>query len=340
MKFPIHPSAAIYPMMSKNELQDLADSIKEYGQYHPIELTEWIEIDHIEDKPIEKVVKGIIDGRNREQACEIADVEPVYKELNFDRDDGAIRNYVYESNRLRRSLSAGQLAMSYAMMFPKGVPGRPKKRLDKQNENKKRFDSETFSSDETISRSRLSLARKILDHSKEYAKAIMDGNAQFDATLTKVIKEQRERDKQLSKEAKEMAELREWIPDLIRDIESGDLPREDAIEEMKKLQKEERERIAAENRKRAEIFHALWSFTHNVRVFVVEDMSKIPELLKDPDSLEEFHKHFSRGVPEFLERIVEQEIEDAAYIMIDLLRKLRNEEKSPEATSFRVVGEE
>ena len=53
----VHPLAAVFPMMTDDELQDLADDIREHGLLHPIVL----DADGV-----------LIDGRNRLRACEIA----------------------------------------------------------------------------------------------------------------------------------------------------------------------------------------------------------------------------------------------------------------------------
>lgn len=317
-EYPVHPAAAIYPMMSNDELQDLAISIKEHGQYHPIELARWL-VDQ------EVAVTGIIDGRNRQRACEIAGVKPEYKTLDFKYKDDEIRLYIFQSNRFRRSLNAGQLAMSYAMMFPdREIGGRGKKRnpSDKQTGNKNPSASEGFST------TRLSQARTILDHSREYAEAIMRGDMLFDAVLKKVNSEQTAAAKLVREETQKANQLREQAPDLARDVELGNLTHEDAQKELRERIAAENEQIAKENRKRAEIFHSLWTFTHSIRVFVTsEEMPNIPQWLEDTECLKEFQKQFPRGVVEFLERIDEEEINDAADIIIKLIRTLRTQGK-------------
>jgi hypothetical protein len=57
----VHPAADVFPMMTQEELIDLAEDIKEHGLLCPIVLTE----------------EGLLaDGRNRSMACRIAGVEP------------------------------------------------------------------------------------------------------------------------------------------------------------------------------------------------------------------------------------------------------------------------
>jgi ParB-like chromosome segregation protein Spo0J len=71
----VHPVAALFPMMSEEELHDLASDIKTNDLIHPIVLGDDVDS---EGKP-EDV---LIDGRNRWRACEIAGVKPRFEKLN------------------------------------------------------------------------------------------------------------------------------------------------------------------------------------------------------------------------------------------------------------------
>jgi ParB-like chromosome segregation protein Spo0J len=58
---PVHPIADLFPMMTDEELANLAADIKANGLIHPVVL----------DK------NGVLlDGRNRDRACQIAGIEP------------------------------------------------------------------------------------------------------------------------------------------------------------------------------------------------------------------------------------------------------------------------
>jgi ParB-like chromosome segregation protein Spo0J len=90
----IHSIAAMFPLLSSDELADLADDIAANGQIQPI------------------VLDGdgtLVDGRNRLAACEKAGVEPKFAVLpaRF-RDD--VGSYVLAANITRRQLNAGQRA--------------------------------------------------------------------------------------------------------------------------------------------------------------------------------------------------------------------------------------
>jgi ParB-like chromosome segregation protein Spo0J len=103
----VHPLAAIFLMMSEGELQDLADDIREHGRRQPIV----IDADGV-----------LIDGRNRLKAYEMAGVEPRFVRLNGE-DPAA---YILSANVERRSLTAGQKAMTRAIVSPEAKMGRPK----------------------------------------------------------------------------------------------------------------------------------------------------------------------------------------------------------------------
>ena len=67
---PLHPIADLFPMMTDDELANLAADIKANGLIHPI----------VVDKD-----GLVIDGRNRDRACEIAGIEPAV--VAFEGDD-------------------------------------------------------------------------------------------------------------------------------------------------------------------------------------------------------------------------------------------------------------
>jgi hypothetical protein len=96
-----HPAALIFPMMSDEELRDLAGDIKQNGLVNPI----------VVDKHDSNVV---IDGWNRLKACEIAGVEPRF--VPYEGDDP--RAFIIANNVRRRHLLKGQQAMAVAMLYP------------------------------------------------------------------------------------------------------------------------------------------------------------------------------------------------------------------------------
>lgn len=89
--YEFHPIADLFPMMPKADLEALAADIKANGLQMPVELLDG----------------KIIDGRNRYRACEIADIEPTF--VNVQVDDPVV--YVLSRNLHRRHLSLSQRAM-------------------------------------------------------------------------------------------------------------------------------------------------------------------------------------------------------------------------------------
>src|SRR6266446_10224025 len=88
----VHPVAALFPMMTEEELQELAEDIKTNGLLNPIVLDD----------------EGtLIDGRNRLEGCKRAKVSPTYIALNG--IDPVV--FIMSSNDKRRHMKLGQRAM-------------------------------------------------------------------------------------------------------------------------------------------------------------------------------------------------------------------------------------
>lgn len=91
-----HPLAELFPMLSEQEMHEMADDIVTYGQREPIVLLDG----------------KILDGRNRYAACVFAEVEPVL--VDYDGDDPL--GFVLSLNLHRRHLSESQRAMVAARL--------------------------------------------------------------------------------------------------------------------------------------------------------------------------------------------------------------------------------
>lgn len=116
---PVHPIASIFPMMSDEELKELADDIRANGLREPIVCA------HMGDGFDDEV---LIDGRNRYRACLMAGVEPKFRDLhtlpNVSADEGAdfiteeaVASWILSQNLHRRHLTPSQratLAVDYA----------------------------------------------------------------------------------------------------------------------------------------------------------------------------------------------------------------------------------
>ena len=106
-KLPVWPAAGVFPMLSDDELQELAADIKKN------ELREPIVVAMADDK------MWLVDGRNRRAACVIAEVEPEIRELNGED----LNAFVISANIRRRHLTKGQQAMAVAMVYPEPEKG-------------------------------------------------------------------------------------------------------------------------------------------------------------------------------------------------------------------------
>ena len=136
---PIHPSAALFPMLPPDELDELAESIRENGLQDPIVMQRGV----------------MLDGRNRYAACKLAKVEPTF--IEFEGDANA---YIIAANINRRHMKAGQRAMAVAMIRPetnKGGRGKTIPELD------------------GFAPSRISEARVVLKHTPAAAGLVLQG---------------------------------------------------------------------------------------------------------------------------------------------------------------------
>jgi ParB-like chromosome segregation protein Spo0J len=91
----VHPVASLFPMMSSEELDDLAEDIRQNSQADPIILDQH---------------RQLVDGRNRLEACRRARVSPDISAV-FLEDAVA---FILSKNVTRRHLSKGQAAMAVA----------------------------------------------------------------------------------------------------------------------------------------------------------------------------------------------------------------------------------
>lgn len=97
----IHPFAALFPLLSDDEMSALAEDIAANGQ------TENVVIDQ----------QGrLVDGRNRVAACALVNVEPAFAVVEFASED-EIRAFILSRNVERRNLTKGQQAMARAIDY-------------------------------------------------------------------------------------------------------------------------------------------------------------------------------------------------------------------------------
>ncbi|QDV30337.1 DNA adenine methyltransferase YhdJ [Planctopirus ephydatiae] len=98
-KWRFHPACLLFPPLGEQELQALAENIRERGLLHPITTHN----------------KLILDGRNRLKACEIAGVEPRFEEW---AGTGSPLEWAISANLHRRHLTGSQKAVLALEMLP------------------------------------------------------------------------------------------------------------------------------------------------------------------------------------------------------------------------------
>jgi hypothetical protein len=210
----IHPLADLFPMMTDDELAELADDICTNGLIHPIV----VDADGV-----------LIDGRNRLRACEIAGIEPQFVALNG-HDPAA---FIVSANLERRNLSKGQQAIALAMIYPEPTRGRGHK-----DAARKVLETRGFS------RQRLEQARTVVRHSRAYAEDVLADRMKLDVALRKV---EEERLASQSIDVK-MAELRAAAPDVAALVDDERITLEAGIAELRQRQRRTEEAIDAGKR--------------------------------------------------------------------------------------------
>ena len=191
----VHPAADIFPMMSEEELVDLAEDIKANGLAHPL---------------IIDAAGQLIDGRNRHAACLLAGVKPRFESLNG-HDPLA---YIASANLKRRNLSKGQQAMVLAMIYPEPEPGgRGKNVAARKTQETLGFSGE-----------RLRQARQVLAFSRPLAETVIKGSS-----LDEAVAKMKASLSSLSSEEVKKQRLRAEAPDLADAVAEGHIKLDDGI---------------------------------------------------------------------------------------------------------------
>lgn len=170
----VHPYADKFPMLPPAEHEELRESIRANGLRNPV----------VTDREGQ-----LIDGRNRNKACEEIGIEPDV--IIYDGDD--IAEYVLDCNVTRRNMTAGARAMATAMVLAE----------DGQRDNG-RWRYGSASEKFQIGKSRLAEAGLILDFKPDLAERVAFGDLAFSDAFeqAKAIKDSAERDKIMERERK------------------------------------------------------------------------------------------------------------------------------------------
>lgn len=89
-----HPAADVFPMMTEDELRELAADIRTHGLRQAVVM----------------VGERILDGRNRVSACALIGMEPRFRQYEGPNDEADLLDYVVSQNFARRHLTASQRA--------------------------------------------------------------------------------------------------------------------------------------------------------------------------------------------------------------------------------------
>lgn len=100
MNLPFHPAADLFPLLTGDALQELADDIRTNGLLEAIVMHDG----------------KVLDGRNRLAACELAEVEPRF--VDWSGDGGTPLRYVLSHNLHRRHLTTSQRAAIGVEVLP------------------------------------------------------------------------------------------------------------------------------------------------------------------------------------------------------------------------------
>jgi hypothetical protein len=227
-----HPFADRFPMLPEDELQRLAEDIAENGLQNPVVLD----------------AQGrILDGRNRDAACQRINVTPDVEV--YDGDNPAA--FVLSQNVARRHLSTGQQAMSTALVL-----------VDDGHRSEGRWARGSVPADTSGSGSRqwaqrMAEAGTILDHAPDLADAVVSGDLALDAAYRQA--EQRrdaerqrlEREERIAaEEADARAFVEESAPDLAELVGDTLQSYSEARAVWEKRNREEAARLAAEKAER------------------------------------------------------------------------------------------
>ena len=199
----VHPYADKFPMLPDSELDELAESIKTVGLLHPIVVTP----DGL-----------ILDGRNRLEACNRAEVEASLEV--YDGEDYA--EFVIASNVARRNMSVGARAMSTALVLY----------ADGRRENGRWSYGHVRESFATKDSQGLSVAiskcGSVLDHSPDLAQDVVDGALPLDEAYRRALSAKDESDRRAADEAnaeryeaEAKADLEESAPEYLAKVEDG-----------------------------------------------------------------------------------------------------------------------
>lgn len=183
-KWPAHPAADLFPMLAAEELQALADDIKEKGQLEAIVLYDG----------------QVLDGRNRLAACELAGVEPRTVTMGFRSGEIGPTEWVISKNLHRRQLSKSQAAAVAVEALPMLEAEAKKRQGTRTDIQQKVAGSELGQSRDVaaemmgVNRQYVSDAKKLRDEAPETYERVKAGKLNIQQAKREAKVEQAQRD--------------------------------------------------------------------------------------------------------------------------------------------------
>lgn len=234
----VHPAAAIFPMMSDAELDELAADIKANGLIHPI---------------IRDASGQLIDGRNRLWACEIAGVEPRFETLAPDTDPIA---FILSNNVKRRHMTKGQAAMAVVETMALGG---------------KKLSTREAADSIDASHMRIVQASMVRQYAPDLVSGVLDGNEPLDKAYARA----KERKAAASSTEARMAQLRLDAPDLADQIVEERLTLDEALAVLKERQKYDQQQRKTSTRLLMDVLTLLDTGAKSIAEWADELISKI-----------------------------------------------------------------
>jgi hypothetical protein len=160
----VHPLTALFPPLSEDELNALAEDIQEHGVRHPI----------VVDR-----AGVLLDGRMRLAACERASVEPGFEVLN---DEDPVP-FIWSVNAKRRQMTKGQMAMIAASNLWSASDQRDDAETD----------IATAARQASISATRLKEAGAVVRHASHLVEQVINGIVGLDSAYDQARENKREK---------------------------------------------------------------------------------------------------------------------------------------------------
>lgn len=255
-QLPVFKGADAFPMIPPDEMAELAEDIKENGLHEPLVIglvgDEWM----------------LIDGRNRREACRIAEITPTYRVVEAEPEK--LRSMVWSWNGPRRHMTSSQKAMAYALMFPETKRGMGAVSLFPNGNN------------DGVNKAVISRARFILKHDPEKAEFVRDGHPNFPLSKTyddvkKEVETRKAAAEKQRQELERLTTLRAEFPELALLVDEGRNTLDEALataesrkrkaaEEAQRIQQEEEARLAEEEKQRLEKERERAEIEKNIRL--------------------------------------------------------------------------